>query len=210
MAQMTRIEQLINNIYDFIEDCKPNPLAPSKIIVAKDQLLDLVDELKRRMPDEIKRYQKIIANRDTIIADAEEKARVIESEAREQASQLVNETEIMQAAYKQANELIQNATAEAERIRVESEEARETIRTGVLSYAEDILSKVQTMMDQSYRQTKENSERLVSCLEQHLRSIESDRHELLAELNSEPSDDDFDGDDFDNIPDDAFLNNVDQ
>lgn len=206
MAQITRIEQLINNIYEFIEDCKPNPLSPSKIIVSKDQLLDLVDELKRRMPDEIKRYQKIIANRDSIIAAAEEKAREIESEAREQATQLINETEIMQAAYKQASEMIQNATAESERIRTESEETREKIRTGILSYAEDILSKVQAMMDQSYRETKENSEKLVGCLEKHLHTIESDRRELLAELNGETSDDEFDESDFDNIPADAFLN----
>lgn len=215
MAQITRIEQLINNIYEFIEDCKPNPLSPSKIIVSKDQLLDLVDELKRRMPDEIKRYQKIIANRDAIIAQAEEKARAIESEAREHAEQLVNETEIMQSAYKQASEMIQNATAEAEQLKVKSEEAAESLRTGVLSYAGDILAEVENLLTQSYRESKDNSERLVSGLEQRLATISSNRREVLEQLDAglgdeEGFEEEFGQDDFDNIPQDAFLNNVQQ
>ena len=70
----SRIEQLIEDIYEFVESCRMQPLSSTKVIVPKDELYDLLDELRLRTPDEIKRYQKIIANRDAIIADAEEKA----------------------------------------------------------------------------------------------------------------------------------------
>ena len=78
----SRIEQIIEDIYDFVESCKPKQFSSSRVIVPKDELYDLLDELKLRTPDEIKRYQKIIANRDTILADAEKQAEAITEEAR--------------------------------------------------------------------------------------------------------------------------------
>ncbi|NLJ89896.1 MAG: ATPase, partial [Clostridiales bacterium] len=67
---ISRIEQLIEDIYEFVESCKMQAFSSTKVIVPKDELYDLLDELRLRTPDEIKRYQKIIANRDAILADA--------------------------------------------------------------------------------------------------------------------------------------------
>jgi len=181
----TRIEQLINEIYEFVEECKPTPLSQSKIIVPKDQLLDLIDELKRRTPDEIKRYQKIIANRDTIIAQAEEKAQEIESAARERAQQMVDETKIMQDAYKQANDLIQDATVKAEDVRNSAEEFSESVRTGILSYAGDIMNIVEGVLSSSYNEIKERNENLLGTLQEKLDLVSSNRREIFEQLNSD-------------------------
>ena len=113
----SRIEQLIEDIYEFVESCRMQPLSSTKVIVPKDELYDLLDELRLRTPDEIKRYQKIIANRDAIIADAEEKAENILRQNRDKAKDLLNEHEIMQQAYYQANEMIMQASEEADRLR---------------------------------------------------------------------------------------------
>ena len=117
----SRIEQLIEDIYEFVESCRMQPLSSTKVIVPKDELYDLLDELRLRTPDEIKRYQKIIANRDAIIADAEEKAEAILAKTREQANEILNEHEIMQQAYYQANEMIMQASEEADRLRREAQ-----------------------------------------------------------------------------------------
>ena len=71
---MSRIEQLIDEIEEFIESCKPQPFSQSKVIVPKDELYELLTELRLKTPEEIKRYQKIIANRDKIISDAQAQA----------------------------------------------------------------------------------------------------------------------------------------
>ena len=71
---MSRIEQLIDEIEEFIEGCKPAPFSSTKIVVPKDQLLELTTELRLKTPDEIKRYQKIIAQKDKIISDAKAQA----------------------------------------------------------------------------------------------------------------------------------------
>ena len=113
----SRIEQIIEEIEEYIDrDCKYQPLSTTKIIVNKEHLDELLRELRMKTPDEIKRYQKIIANRDAILADAQAKANAMIEEAQVQTTELVSEHEIMQQAYAQANEIVTQATAQAQEI----------------------------------------------------------------------------------------------
>ena len=96
---MSRIEQLIDEIEEFIESCKPQPFSQSKVIVPKDELYELLTELRLKTPEEIKRYQKIIANKDAILADAQAKADSMLEEAQIHTNELVSEHEIMQQAF---------------------------------------------------------------------------------------------------------------
>ena len=64
--KMSKIEQIITEIEEYIDNCKFQPLSTSKIIVNKDEIDELLAELRLRTPDEIKKYQKIIANKDAI------------------------------------------------------------------------------------------------------------------------------------------------
>ena len=65
----------------------------------KEHLEELLRELRLKTPDEIKRYQKIIANRDAILADAQAKADAMIEEAQVQTTELVSEHEIMPVSY---------------------------------------------------------------------------------------------------------------
>ena len=106
----SRIEQIIEEIEEYIDrDCKFQPLSQTKIIVNKEHMDELLRELRMKTPDEIKRYQKIIANRDAILADAKAKADAMIEEAQVQTTELVSEHEIMQQAYAQANEIVTQA-----------------------------------------------------------------------------------------------------
>ena len=64
---MSRIEQLISEIEEYIDSCKFQALSNSKIIVNKEELEELLVELRLRIPDEIKKYQKIISQQETIM-----------------------------------------------------------------------------------------------------------------------------------------------
>ena len=114
----SRIEQIIEEIEEYIDrDCKFQPLSQTKIIVNKEHMDELLRELRMKTPDEIKRYQKIIANRDAILADAKAKADAMIEEAQVQTTELVSEHEIMQQAYAQANEIVTQATAQAQEMK---------------------------------------------------------------------------------------------
>ena len=112
----SRIEQIISEIEEYIDGCKFQPLSNSKIIVNKEELEELLTELRMKTPDEIKRYQKILANKDAILADAQQKAEAIIAQANIQNQELVNEHEIMQQAYAQANDIVTAATEQAQEI----------------------------------------------------------------------------------------------
>ena len=74
----SRIEQIIEEIEDYIDSCK-GPLfgGGDKIVVDRERMEELLRELRMKTPEEIKRYQKILANKDAILADAQQKAEVL-------------------------------------------------------------------------------------------------------------------------------------
>ena len=67
----SKMEQIIGEIEDFIDGCKYQPLSNTKIIVNKEELEELIAELREKTPEEVKRYQKIISNKEAILADAQ-------------------------------------------------------------------------------------------------------------------------------------------
>lgn len=178
----SRIEQLIEDIYEFVESCRMQPLSSTKVIVPKDELYDLLDELRLRTPDEIKRYQKIIANRDAIIADAEEKAENILRQTRDKAKDLLNEHEIMQQAYYQANEMIMQASEEADRIRREAAEEAEQIRTGALVYSNDVLTEVERVLANAYDTAISKYDSFIGTLKNNLEIVNNNKRELNEQL----------------------------
>ena len=103
----SRIEQIIEDIEEYVDSCKFQPLSSTKIVVNKEELEELLRELRMKTPDEIKRYQKIISNKDAILADAQTKAASLIADAQAQQKQLVEESEVMQQAYLQSNELLE-------------------------------------------------------------------------------------------------------
>ena len=100
----SRMEQIIEEIEEYISSCKYAALSSNKILVNKEELEELIQELRTKTPEEIKRYQKIISNKEAILADAQAKADQIIAQAQIQTNELVSEHQIMQQAYAQANE----------------------------------------------------------------------------------------------------------
>lgn len=182
---INKIEQLIDDIYEFIESCKMQPLSQTKVIVPKDELYDLLDELKLRTPDEIKRYQKIIANRDAILADAEKKSADIQEAAQRRAETLINEHEIVQQAYQQANEIMANATAQANAMMMAANRDAEEIRAGALAYTNEMLTEVENSIADALESTRAKSEALLTSLRGNLDIVTRNRRELCVQLDQQ-------------------------
>jgi hypothetical protein len=175
---MSRIEQIISDIEAYIDSCKFQHFSNNKIIVDKDQLEDMLSELRMKTPDEIKKYQKIMSNKEAIIADAKEQAESILNAAQVQTEELINEHEIMQRAYAQANQLVEQATAQAQRILDSATEDANNIRMGAVEYTDDMLGKLQYIIEHSIKDNKERYSSLLSGLENVLSVVENNRKEL--------------------------------
>lgn len=175
---MSRIEQLISDIESYIDTCKYYPLSNVKIIVNKETLEDMLTELRLKTPDEVKKYQKILSNKDAILADAKEQADAIINAAQVQTEELINEHEIMQRAYAQANDLIEQATAQAQAILDNATEEANSIRYGAMQYTDDMLAKLQYIIEHSIKDNKEKYDSLLSGLENILSVVNNNRNEL--------------------------------
>lgn len=174
----SRIEQSIEDIYEYVESCKPQRLSPSKVVISKDELYDLLDELRMRAPDEIKRYKKVIANREAILEEARVTADQIIAEAKQKTETLVNESEVVQQAYFQANQIVTQASEEANRIMTKATQESDQIRISALSYTNDLLADAENALANAYQGAVQNYESLISTLKYALDTVRSNRAEL--------------------------------
>ena len=138
----SRIEQIIEEIEEFIEGCKYQPLSTTKIVVNKEELEELLRELRLKTPEEIKRYQKIISNKDAILTDAQEKGNNIITEAQAKANEMVSQTEIMKQAYIQASDTVNAANQQAQEILDSAQQDANNIRLSAVSYTDELLSNI--------------------------------------------------------------------
>ena len=182
---MSRIEQIISDIESYIDNCKFQPLSNTKIIVNKDQLEDMLNELRLKTPEEVKKYQKILNNKDAIIADAKEQAETIVNAAQIRTEELINEHEIMQRAYAQANALIEQATAQAQQILDSATEAATSTRQGAMDYTDDMLAKLQYIIEKSIRDNRDRYDSLLSGLDNILSIVNNNRNELKTPVPEE-------------------------
>ena len=174
----SRIEQIIDEIEEYIDNCKFQPLSTTKIIVNKDQIDELLRELRMKTPEEIKRYQKIIDNKDAILADAQTKADTMIQEAKAKTDELVSDHEIMQQAYAQANEIVTQATAQAQDIVDNATRDANAIRIGAIQYTDDLLANAESIIGHTLDSYTTKYDGLINSLQECYDTVRSNRAEL--------------------------------
>ena len=199
-----RIEQIIGEIEDYVAECKPQKFSSTNIVVNKDEIEELLAELKASTPDEIKRYQKIISNQEAILADAKAKAEAIIAEAKIHTDELISEHQIMQQAYAQANEVVIAATKQAQQLLDEATTDANNIRMAAMNYTDDMLANLELIIKQTMDTSKARHEALTMQMSEYYNIISSNRKELhpeeeeeaVSEMPVEKPNDDFVTEDF--------------
>ena len=174
----SRIEQIIEEIEEFVESCKYQPLSTTKIVVNKEELEELLRELRLKTPDEIKRYQKIISNKDAILADAQAKSDSLIAEAQAKTKEMVSQHEIMQQAYAQANETIANANKQAQQILDNATNDANDIRIGAVQYTDDLLANAESIIGHTLNSYTSKYDSLVTSLQECYDVVRNNRAEL--------------------------------
>ena len=174
----SRIEQIIDEIEEYIGSCKYQPLSTTKIVVNREEIEDLLRELRMKTPEEVKRYQKIIANKDAILADAEEKATQMLEQAKATTDEMLSEHEIMQQAYAQANQIVSEATDQAYEILTQATQQANEIRTGSITYTDDMLSTLQTIIGNTIDSAGAKYGNLLKTLQDCYDVVSNNREEL--------------------------------
>lgn len=174
----SKIEQIIDEIEEYIDNCKPHNFSSSKIVVNRDEIDELLTELRMKTPEEIKRYQKIISNQEAILADAKAKAEAIIAQAQIKTDELVSEHQIMQQAYAQANEIVTQATAQAQEIIDNATMDANEIRMGAIQYTDDLLANAESIIGHTLDSYTTKYDGLINSLQECYDVVRTNRAEL--------------------------------
>ncbi|WP_283673496.1 hypothetical protein [Butyricicoccus sp. Marseille-Q5471] len=126
---MATLDELINSMYDMVQDAKGIPLASEKCVIERDRLLDLLDDLRNTLPGDLKMAQDIVEKRNDMLAAGKREAEAIRRQAEEDARQMVSETELIVAARRKAKEIAGNAEIQSRELRrVANEYCEDTLK----------------------------------------------------------------------------------
>lgn len=125
----TNVEELINALYDMIQDARALPLGADKCIVERDKVLDMLDDISAQLPNELKESRTIVESRNTLISQARAEAQTILTEAQQKAQELVLEETIYQEARRLSEEMVRSAQDRVRELkRVSNEYIDESLR----------------------------------------------------------------------------------
>jgi cell division septum initiation protein DivIVA len=148
------ILHLIDRLEEILNESRPFPFTRN-VIVDEDRVLDLIDQMRVAIPEEVKKAQQLLAQRDRVLAQAAEEANRTLALAREKSEQLVERDAIVQAAHVRAEEIVTQAHASIQNTRRDADE-----------YALDTLTRLEMELDRSLTQVRNGIRTLQNETEQ--------------------------------------------
>lgn len=139
---------ILETLEDLVERSTSVPFS-GKCMIDREEVLEIVKEMRLKLPDDIKQAKWVKEERQRILLEAQKEANNVIKDAENKISSLIDEHEITKQAYEQANEIIAAA----------QKNARE-IRLGAREYADSVLDKVQEILTDSVEVIRSNREEL--------------------------------------------------
>ena len=115
------ILHLVDRLEELFNKSRPLPFTHN-VIVDEDRMLDIIDQMRISIPEEVKKAQQVYAQKDRLLAQAQEEAGRKLSIAQEKADQLVEKDLVVVDAQKRANTIIEQARIEADNIKAGADE----------------------------------------------------------------------------------------
>lgn len=137
---------LLEKMEDIVEDASKFPLS-NKIMIDKEEILEVINDIRLKLPDEINRASWVAKERQRILVEAQNEADELIEKVRHQQKILVDESEITRIAKQNANQLLQEAEVKAN-----------AMKEGAYNYSDEILSKLQNKIREINTIIEENRE----------------------------------------------------
>jgi len=152
------IQHLIDRLEELFNESRGIPLTHS-VAIDEDRFLDIIDQMRVSIPEEVKKAQQILTQRDRILAQAQEEANRTIALARDKSEQLTSKDAIAETARKQAEQIIAQAGQEAEAARHESDE-----------YVVETLTRLEVEIDRTLSQVRNGIKALQAEHKQRIHS----------------------------------------
>ena len=138
----------LENIEDILEKSKGVPFS-NKVLVDKEEILEIISELRLKLPEELKQAKWIKEERQRILVEAQKEADDIVKEAENRIISMIDEHEITKKAYEKKAEIIETA----------NEMSRE-ISKGTKDYADNLLNGIEVSLQEALKIIQNNRNEL--------------------------------------------------
>ncbi len=169
-----KAKQLLDRIQDLVGDGQNVPFAAGKVLVNKEEVLEIVEELKTTIDLELKAYHEITDKRSKIIKEAEQEADEIIAEAEEAASRI---------------RLSKPSPLYVDRkVKSLGKQDRQALRTAneiyaaSIIYTNEMLMEINETVNQAYNMISMESDRVLESLRKKSEIIENNKKELMEGL----------------------------
>jgi uncharacterized phage infection (PIP) family protein YhgE len=115
------ILHLVDRLEELFNSSRPIPLTHN-VIVDEDRFLEIIDQMRISIPEEVKKAQQVLAQRDRVLAQAQEEAARTVALAKQKSEEVMSRDAIIQAAQARSEQILLQARAEAEAHRSEADE----------------------------------------------------------------------------------------
>jgi len=163
---MNNIFNLIDEMENYFDTCKKMPIT-NKLMVDMEVIYEFMTDLRLKLPEEIKRAERIVNEKEKIIYEAKHAAQNAEKEAEGRVHQLINNHEIMQQAH-----------LEAERVVSDAKSTAAEIKYGAYEYIDELIAQLELAVKDTYDQTNTHYKRFETYMNKQIEALEINRQEL--------------------------------
>jgi cell division septum initiation protein DivIVA len=142
------ILHLVDRLEEVFNAGRPVPFT-RLLTVNEDRVLELIDQMRVSIPEEVRKAQQVLAQHDRILAQAQEEAQRTVQLAKERAEQMVERDALVESAKARAEQVLQNAKAEADGIRQDADD-----------YALEVLSNIEVELARFHNQVRNGISKL--------------------------------------------------
>jgi len=136
------ILHLVDRLEELFNEARSLPFTRS-VIVDEDRMLELIDQLRITIPEEVKKAQQLLAEKERILAQSREEAGRTVALAREKADQMAEKDSVAQTAQSRAEQILAQARAEAQQTRDDADD-----------YVVDSLANFETQLERLLTQVR--------------------------------------------------------
>ncbi len=115
------ILQLVDRLEELFNEARAVPFTHN-VVVDEDRMLEVIDQMRLVIPDEVKKAQQVLSQRDRFLAQAQEEADRTIVLARDKAEQIAGKDNIVVEAQRRADQILAQARADAEATRRDADD----------------------------------------------------------------------------------------
>ncbi len=163
------VKRLLDMLFSVVDEAKGAAFSSDKCVINRDEVLDLVEEIRNKLPMEMKKAQELIRARDEFIAAAKKKAEDILRHAQLEAETKVSESEIILQARQKASEIVRRA-----------EDRSKELYHAANTYTEDALRRTEEAIQMALSEVQESRTRFRTASAE---KMQEQREQLNASQN---------------------------